>query len=154
MEGKKKKKSTKNLNTRCWKEKNILLWIWWDLTHDATSLYSLWFTLQFKSLSHIHWNLYIILFIHVVYFNDRGCLNVNRPKTLKKVRSYVINWKLRVQRAPITVRVPPHKNRTDHGVASCLVSPMWLGTLTQTHKYLSKTKHKNVHGHQGCEHHH
>lgn len=48
-----KKKSLKNLNTWCWREKNILVWNLWVLPHDPTSLHSLWFTLLFRSLSHL-----------------------------------------------------------------------------------------------------
>lgn len=89
----------------------------------------------------------------------------------KKVRSYATNWVLRVQRAPITVDHPdPLPSTSTAGVyGKCLkchpvkigqitgwpcapVSLMWLGVLT--HKYMSKSKHKNAQSYQTCEHHH
>lgn len=124
-----------------------------------------------KSLPHIRWNLSIIHLIRVVYFNCGGCLDVNRPKTLIKVRSCGINWVLRVQRAPITVDHPdlltspstveakdrclechPIKIGQITGWPHAPVSLMWLGTLAQTHQNLSKTKHTNARSYQQYKH--
>lgn len=60
----------------------------WDLPHAFTLIFMLQVYILFDRVivqfSHICWNLSVILFIHAVYFNYGGCLNVNRPNTLQK----------------------------------------------------------------------